>query len=195
MPAVNRDLPSIIFRENPDGFVCATRSIVTDQWGHIVVRRLLQHEFLRLSELGPNTAPWTWMDRLRSRRASSPHPLNGVDALHNRLEAAKRRVAEAERLVTGWREVIDSEQAAGHDVSVARDLLKTFQIGLEVAMSHQEEAERDLARRLLDLFEGIRGRLPKNDQELHEWLASREGKAATAFEPTSLSPWGEIGRS
>jgi hypothetical protein len=62
-------------------------------------------------------------------------------------------------------------------------------------MSNKEEAEKAVAQRLLNLFEGVRGRLPQNDQELHDWLASPEGKAATAFEPTSLSPWGEIGRS
>jgi hypothetical protein len=47
----------------------------------------------------------------------------------------------------------------------------------------------------MDLFEGAKGRRPKTDQELNDWLASTEGKAATAFEPTSLSRWGEIGRS
>jgi hypothetical protein len=46
-----------------------------------------------------------------------------------------------------------------------------------------------------DIFEGIKGRRPKSDQELNEWLASPEGKAAMAFEPTSLSRWGETGRS
>jgi hypothetical protein len=63
------------------------------------------------------------------------------------------------------------------------------------AMSQQAEAEKALAQRLLDLFQGVRGRLPKNDQELHDWLASPEGKAAMAFESTSLSPWGEKDRS
>ena len=60
-------------------------------------------------------------------------------------------------------------------------------------MSEKEEREKD--QRLLDLFEGAKGRRPKTDQELDEWLASPEGKAATAFEPTSASRWGETGRS
>jgi len=47
----------------------------------------------------------------------------------------------------------------------------------------------------VDLFEGVKGRLPKTDQELNEWLASEEGKAAVAFEPTSLARWGETGRA
>jgi len=65
--------------------------------------------------------------------------------LRARLKQAIRRVAESERLVAGWREVIESEQGIGRDVSVARDLLKTFRTGLEVAMSDKEEAENALA--------------------------------------------------
>jgi hypothetical protein len=132
---------------------------------------------------------------LRPDRVRAPRGLNGVDALRQRLEAANRRVAERERLVAGWRDIIESERAAGYDVSVARDLLETFQTRLEVAMAEEEQAAKTLAQRLRDLFEGAKGRLPTNDQELQEWLASPEGQAATAFEPTSLSPWGERGRS
>ena len=62
-------------------------------------------------------------------------------------------------------------------------------------MSDKDKAEKAQAKRLLDLFEGSNGRLPKTDRELHEWLASPEGKAATTFEPTSLSRWGEMGRA
>jgi hypothetical protein len=131
----------------------------------------------------------------RSHPARTLDRSNDLDALRARLEQASRRVAESERLVAGWREVIERELEAGRDVSVARDLLQTFEIGLEVAMSNKEEAQKAVAQRLLDLFEGARGRLPRNDQELHEWLASAKGKAATAFEATSLSRWGEIGRS
>jgi len=46
-----------------------------------------------------------------------------------------------------------------------------------------------------DIFEGIKGRRPKSDEELNEWLASPEGKAAMMFEQTSLDRWGETGRS
>ena len=59
-------------------------------------------------------------------------------------------------------------------------------------MSNEGKAE---AQRLQDLFEGAKGRQPKTDPELNEWLAAPEGKAATAFESTSLSRWGESGRS
>ena len=55
-----------------------------------------------------------------------------------------------------------------------------------------EKAERAQARLV---FEGMRGRQPETDRELAEWLASPEGKAAVAFELTSLSPWGEKGRA
>ena len=58
-----------------------------------------------------------------------------------------------------------------------------------------EEEEKAQVQRLLDLFERAKGRRPETDQELKDWLASPEGKAATAFEITSLSRWGETGRS
>jgi hypothetical protein len=62
-------------------------------------------------------------------------------------------------------------------------------------MSEQNEREKMEAQRLLVLFEGVKGRRPDTDQELEEWLASPEGKAATEFELTSVSRWGEVGRS
>ena len=64
-----------------------------------------------------------------------------------------------------------------------------------VATSEKEEAEVPQARTPHDIFEGIKGRRPKSDRELNEWLATDEGKAATIFEPISLSRWGETGRS
>ena len=62
-------------------------------------------------------------------------------------------------------------------------------------MSDQEESKRAETQSLLELFEGTKGRRPETDQELNDWLAASEGKAATAFELTSLSRWGETGRS
>jgi hypothetical protein len=59
----------------------------------------------------------------------------------------------------------------------------------------EEEDKKAQAQRLRDLFEGMKGRAPETDQELEEWLVSPEGKAATEFELTSVSRWGEIGRS
>ena len=61
-------------------------------------------------------------------------------------------------------------------------------------MSDKKEAEQAKASTPHKLFEGIKGRPPKTDQELKEWLASDEGKAATMFEPGSSTRWGE-GRS
>ena len=49
--------------------------------------------------------------------------------------------------------------------------------------------------RLVELFEGVKGRRPKTEEEMHEWFASLEGKAATLFNITSLSRWGEMARS
>jgi hypothetical protein len=62
-------------------------------------------------------------------------------------------------------------------------------------MSERREREKTEAQMLFDLFQGANGRMPDTDQELKKWLASQGGKAATAFELTSVSRWGEVGRS
>jgi len=64
-----------------------------------------------------------------------------------------------------------------------------------VATSGKEGAEKLHAPMLRDLFEGIKGRQPKSLEELEQWLATDEGKAAAIFEPTSVLRWGETGRS
>lgn len=51
------------------------------------------------------------------------------------------------------------------------------------------------AKFLRDAFEGMKGRQPKSDDELKKWLATDEGKEATLFDDTTISPWGERGRS
>ena len=61
-------------------------------------------------------------------------------------------------------------------------------------MSEKEKAKSE-TQILRDAFEGMKGRQPRSDQELKEWLATDEGKEATMFEPTSLSRFGEIGRA
>ena len=48
-------------------------------------------------------------------------------------------------------------------------------------MSEQEKSEKTQAQILRDAFEGMKGRQPKSDQELEEWLATDEGKEATMF--------------
>ena len=62
-------------------------------------------------------------------------------------------------------------------------------------MSEQKKREKELTAAPRLAFEGIKGRQPKTDQELCDWLASDEGQAAMAFEPASASRWGEVGRS
>jgi CRP/FNR family transcriptional regulator, nitrogen fixation regulation protein len=46
----------------------------------------------------------------------------------------------------------------------------------------------------LDIFDVVKGRTPKTEQELDEWLSSLEGKAATLFKLTPLSRWGDRAR-
>jgi len=62
-------------------------------------------------------------------------------------------------------------------------------------MSKEKKAEKTQVQILRDAFEGMKGRQPKSDRELNEWLATDEGKQATMFEPTSMSRWGEIGHA
>ena len=62
-------------------------------------------------------------------------------------------------------------------------------------MSNQKKPENEQAPEPRVVYQGLKGRLPKTDQELREWLASDEGKAAMAFEPAPASRWGEVGRS
>jgi len=61
--------------------------------------------------------------------------------------------------------------------------------------TEKEKAKKAQTQMLRNAFEGMKGRQPRSDQELKEWLASPDGKQATMFEPTSLSVWGETGRS
>ena len=62
-------------------------------------------------------------------------------------------------------------------------------------MSEKEKSEKTQAQILRDAFEGMKGRQPRSDQELNEWLATDEGKEATIFEATALSTWGDQARS
>jgi hypothetical protein len=144
----------------------------------------------RALELERSLALWAGILRVHESTPSWP----SIGNLRIRLEQANRRVAECELLVVGWREVIEAQQRDGRDLEMALDLLKSFENGLEEAISSKEAAQDALDQRLVDIFEGLKGRRPQHDQELHDWLASPEGKAATAFEPTSGSRWG-AGRS
>jgi hypothetical protein len=58
-----------------------------------------------------------------------------------------------------------------------------------------ETAAKSEIQILRDAFEGMRGRQPKSDQELKEWLATDEGKEATMFGSTSFSRFGDTGHA
>ena len=62
-------------------------------------------------------------------------------------------------------------------------------------MSEEKKAEKTQVQILSDAFEGMKGRQPKSDQELKEWLATDEGKGATMFESTSFSRFGDTGHA
>jgi hypothetical protein len=62
-------------------------------------------------------------------------------------------------------------------------------------MGEKAQAARSAIQILRDAFEGMKGRQPKSDLELKEWLATDEGKEATMFESTSLSRFGDTGHA
>ena len=62
-------------------------------------------------------------------------------------------------------------------------------------MSEEVKTAKNEVQILRDAFEGMKGRQPKSDQELKEWLATDEGKQATMFESTSFSNFGDTGRA
>ncbi len=62
-------------------------------------------------------------------------------------------------------------------------------------MSEKEKAAKSEIQILRDAFEGMKGRQPKSDQELKEWLATDEGKEVTMFESTSFSRFGDTGHA
>ena len=57
-------------------------------------------------------------------------------------------------------------------------------------MNEKAKSEKTQAQILRDAFEGMKGRQPKSDQELKEWLATDDGKMATMFGSTGLSAYG-----
>ena len=62
-------------------------------------------------------------------------------------------------------------------------------------MSEEVKTAKNEVQILRDAFEGMKGRQPKSDQELKEWLATDEGKEATMFESTAFSRFGETGHA
>ena len=65
---------------------------------------------------------------------------------------------------------------------------------LRVVAKNEKQEEKEVPTPQ-EVFEGIKGRSPNSDQELNEWLASPEGKAAMVYKLTFLSRWGDAGRS
>lgn len=58
-------------------------------------------------------------------------------------------------------------------------------------MRDKTDAEKDTAPTPLDIFTGIKHRLPQTDRELEEWLKSDEGNAATMFASKPVARWGD----
>jgi CRP/FNR family transcriptional regulator, nitrogen fixation regulation protein len=67
----------------------------------------------------------------------------------------------------------------------------TIEISGRSSVTLRNQFANGRGERLPELFEGVKGRRPKTEEELHEWIATPEGKAATLFNLTSLYRWGE----
>jgi hypothetical protein len=91
---------------------------------------------------------------------------------------------------------IDLDQCDRIAIRIAYKRKKAYsQRPRSVIMSEETKAEKTQVQILRDVFEGMKGRQPKSDGELNEWLATDEGKLATMFEPTLMSRWGETGHA
>jgi hypothetical protein len=72
----------------------------------------------------------------RSRKLNAQPQVGPED-----LEMAERHVAQAEKIATGWRDIVAQREAEGGDASVARLILRTFEA--ELAARRQQ---RDLIK-------------------------------------------------
>ena len=52
---------------------------------------------------------------------------------------ASRQLAESERIVAGWRELIHRMQSDGRDVTAANDMLKDFEDELRARRSNRDQ--------------------------------------------------------
>ena len=90
---------------------------------------------------------------------------------------------------------IDLDQSDRITTRIVYKRKESLQRPRSVTVSEEKKTEKTQAPILSDAFEGMKGRQPKSDQELKEWLATDEGKQATMFEPTLMSRWGETGHA
>ena len=90
---------------------------------------------------------------------------------------------------------IDLDQCDRTAIGLPTEARMHTQRPRSITVSKEKKAEKTQVQILSDAFEGMKGRQPKSDRELNEWLATDEGKQATMFEPTLMSRWGETGHS
>jgi hypothetical protein len=77
--------------------------------------------------------------------ASSSVGRDDSGSLRDQLETANRQLAEGERIVAGWRDLIAESEALGRDTAKSRELLSTFEADVE-----RYRASRDRLRRSID---------------------------------------------
>jgi hypothetical protein len=127
----------------------------------------------------------------RSLTRSAAHGENHQTLKPDCLTAGPRKDASRPLIIRA----IDLDQCDRIAIRIAYKRKAYSQRPRSVIVSEETKAEKTRVQILRDAFEGMKGRQPKSDRELNEWLTTDEGKLATMFEPTLMSRWGEIGHA
>ena len=62
------------------------------------------------------------------------------------LHAANRHVAEGERRIACQRRRIAEQEGAGHDTRLSSQVLKSFEVTLELMIDHRDKIMRELGQ-------------------------------------------------
>jgi hypothetical protein len=106
------------------------------EFGVQIIQSCKSH-FQRSIELGCSVSLWLWKVCSQSRDLTVSRALHRTDLLRH-LESANSQVAECEQIVADWRALIDTMQVEGRNVTVARDLLETFESNLKTRRSNRD---------------------------------------------------------
>jgi hypothetical protein len=133
------------------GLAAAKRALrARDPVRRNLLTELAKNYLKRSVELERRLALMAWPHRSDSRIDASLHlrvdappetDRSGVELLAN----ANRLVAEGERIVDGWRDLIERRAQEGQDTTIARDLLRTLNQTLEEHRRSRDGIKRTIA--------------------------------------------------
>ena len=119
----------------------------------------------------------------KSEIVQEDDPANCVYEIISGAVCTCKTLREGRRQITGFYfpgDAFGLESAEKHNVDAQAITNAEVRVIKKQALTALAASNREVANQLL---------------ELKDWLASPEGKAATGFELTSFSWWGEVGRS